>query len=317
MDHQTEPWGIKVSAVEVKDAELALTMVRALSRQAEAEHEKRARSSPPRGVRGCADAGRRRQGHHDPAGGPGPAPHADAARHGLEPELHDRLPNPDRADPATPRGTGADGGAGARRGARTGPATQQRSGLMGLNRPWRAGRVGDGMIAQQCAREVAEHARIDQPAAPGEAARLAPNSPGSGPGRQAAANPMAAGSRPAARGSPEQPAPAGARVVPRPRLRKSARRLVGLLAHRPFHVPGGNVDAGREAAQQQRQLVGLRVLTEAPTVATGAIVDQQRKRRGLLEDIDQHRSLAGAGSVEGLVRPCGSARFSRSGSATT
>jgi regulator of protease activity HflC (stomatin/prohibitin superfamily) len=43
IDKQTEPWGIKVSAVEVKDAELAPTMVRALARQAEAEREKRAK----------------------------------------------------------------------------------------------------------------------------------------------------------------------------------------------------------------------------------------------------------------------------------
>ncbi|MFZ0215025.1 MAG: slipin family protein [Candidatus Dormiibacterota bacterium] len=43
IDRQTEPWGIKVSAVEVKDAELAPTMVRALARQAEAEREKRAK----------------------------------------------------------------------------------------------------------------------------------------------------------------------------------------------------------------------------------------------------------------------------------
>ena len=43
IDQQTEPWGVKVTAVEVKDAELASTMVRALARQAEAEREKRAK----------------------------------------------------------------------------------------------------------------------------------------------------------------------------------------------------------------------------------------------------------------------------------
>jgi len=43
IDQQTEPWGVKVTAVEVKDAELAPTMVRALARQAEAEREKRAK----------------------------------------------------------------------------------------------------------------------------------------------------------------------------------------------------------------------------------------------------------------------------------
>jgi regulator of protease activity HflC (stomatin/prohibitin superfamily) len=43
IDRQTEPWGIKVGAVELKDAQLAESMVRALARQAEAEREKRAK----------------------------------------------------------------------------------------------------------------------------------------------------------------------------------------------------------------------------------------------------------------------------------
>ena len=43
IDQHTEPWGIKVSTVEVKDVELPLSMQRALARQAEAEREKRAK----------------------------------------------------------------------------------------------------------------------------------------------------------------------------------------------------------------------------------------------------------------------------------
>ena len=43
IDQQTEPWGIKVSIVEVKDVELPPTMQRAMARQAEAEREKRAK----------------------------------------------------------------------------------------------------------------------------------------------------------------------------------------------------------------------------------------------------------------------------------
>ena len=43
IDDQTEPWGIKVSVVEVKDVELPQTMQRAMARQAEAEREKRAK----------------------------------------------------------------------------------------------------------------------------------------------------------------------------------------------------------------------------------------------------------------------------------
>ena len=43
IDRQTEPWGVKIGAVELKDAQLAESMVRALARQAEAEREKRAK----------------------------------------------------------------------------------------------------------------------------------------------------------------------------------------------------------------------------------------------------------------------------------
>lgn len=43
IDEQTEPWGVKVSAVEVKDVELPSTMQRSMSRQAEAERERRAK----------------------------------------------------------------------------------------------------------------------------------------------------------------------------------------------------------------------------------------------------------------------------------
>ncbi len=43
IDEQTEPWGVKVSATEVKDVELPSTMQRAMARQAEAERERRAK----------------------------------------------------------------------------------------------------------------------------------------------------------------------------------------------------------------------------------------------------------------------------------
>ncbi len=43
IDGQTEPWGVKVSIVEVKDVELPQSMQRAMARQAEAEREKRAK----------------------------------------------------------------------------------------------------------------------------------------------------------------------------------------------------------------------------------------------------------------------------------
>jgi len=43
IDETTEPWGVKVSIVEVKDVELPKSMQRAMARQAEAEREKRAK----------------------------------------------------------------------------------------------------------------------------------------------------------------------------------------------------------------------------------------------------------------------------------
>jgi regulator of protease activity HflC (stomatin/prohibitin superfamily) len=43
IDRQTEPWGVKVTAVEVKDVMLPDTMKRAMARQAETERERRAK----------------------------------------------------------------------------------------------------------------------------------------------------------------------------------------------------------------------------------------------------------------------------------
>jgi regulator of protease activity HflC (stomatin/prohibitin superfamily) len=43
IDRQTDPWGVKVSAVEVKNVDLPQEMQRAIARQAEAERERRAK----------------------------------------------------------------------------------------------------------------------------------------------------------------------------------------------------------------------------------------------------------------------------------
>ncbi len=43
IDDQTDPWGIKVSVVEVKDVEIPQQMQRAMARQAESERERRAK----------------------------------------------------------------------------------------------------------------------------------------------------------------------------------------------------------------------------------------------------------------------------------
>lgn len=43
IDERTDPWGVKVSAVEVKDVDLPQEMKRAIAKQAEAERERRAK----------------------------------------------------------------------------------------------------------------------------------------------------------------------------------------------------------------------------------------------------------------------------------
>ncbi|MFO0753357.1 MAG: slipin family protein [Thermodesulfovibrionales bacterium] len=43
IDYQTEPWGVKVAAVEVKNVDLPGEMLRAIAKQAEAERERRAK----------------------------------------------------------------------------------------------------------------------------------------------------------------------------------------------------------------------------------------------------------------------------------
>jgi regulator of protease activity HflC (stomatin/prohibitin superfamily) len=43
IDEQTEPWGVKVATVEIKDVEIPEQMQRAIARQAEAERERRAK----------------------------------------------------------------------------------------------------------------------------------------------------------------------------------------------------------------------------------------------------------------------------------
>ncbi|MBI2711887.1 MAG: slipin family protein, partial [Bdellovibrio sp.] len=43
LDTQTEPWGVKVSHVEVKQIDLPVEMQRAMAKQAEAERERRAK----------------------------------------------------------------------------------------------------------------------------------------------------------------------------------------------------------------------------------------------------------------------------------
>jgi len=55
IDEQTEPWGIKVTTVEIKDVEIPQTMQRAMARQAEAERERRAKIIAAEGEVQAAD----------------------------------------------------------------------------------------------------------------------------------------------------------------------------------------------------------------------------------------------------------------------
>jgi regulator of protease activity HflC (stomatin/prohibitin superfamily) len=55
IDRQTEGWGIKVLAVEVKDVEIPESMKRAMARQAEAERERRAKITAAEGEHQAAE----------------------------------------------------------------------------------------------------------------------------------------------------------------------------------------------------------------------------------------------------------------------
>ena len=55
LDEQTDPWGVKVTAVEIKDVDLDETMVRAMAKQAEAERTRRAKVILAEGEQQAAD----------------------------------------------------------------------------------------------------------------------------------------------------------------------------------------------------------------------------------------------------------------------
>ena len=96
IDEQTEPWGIKVSTVEIKDVGIPQGMQRAMARQAEAERERRAKIINAEGefqaaaqLAEAADVISPQPGH-DPAALP-----ADAVGDRRQPELDGRLPAAD------------------------------------------------------------------------------------------------------------------------------------------------------------------------------------------------------------------------------
>jgi regulator of protease activity HflC (stomatin/prohibitin superfamily) len=56
IDQATEPWGVEVRMVEIKDVELPETMRRAMAREAESERERRAKVIHARGELEAAEA---------------------------------------------------------------------------------------------------------------------------------------------------------------------------------------------------------------------------------------------------------------------
>ena len=99
IDDQTEPWGIKVTTVEIKDVGVPQTMQKAMARQAEAERERRAKVINAEGEFQAAARLSRGRGRDlpEPDDDPAALP-ADAERDRDQPELHDRVP--DRPRPA-------------------------------------------------------------------------------------------------------------------------------------------------------------------------------------------------------------------------
>ena len=98
LDQHTDPWGIKVSAVEVKHVDLPPDMQRAMARQAEAEREKRAKIIHAEGeLLASKQLAQAAVGHRGRAGDDHAALPADAHGDRLREELDDHLPVADRA----------------------------------------------------------------------------------------------------------------------------------------------------------------------------------------------------------------------------
>ena len=102
LDEATDPWGIKITDVEIKDVDLNETMVRAIARQAEAERERRAKVIHAEGEMQAAEKLRDAARHAGPAAaGDAAALPADPGRHGQQRQVqYHRLPvaaGPDQA----------------------------------------------------------------------------------------------------------------------------------------------------------------------------------------------------------------------------
>ena len=101
IDEQTEPWGVKVTTVEIKDVGIPSSMQRAMARQAEAERERRAKVIRADGELQAAAklSEAARVIGSAPAGAPAALP-ADAVGDRGRAELDRRVPAPARPDQA-------------------------------------------------------------------------------------------------------------------------------------------------------------------------------------------------------------------------
>jgi Membrane protease subunits, stomatin/prohibitin homologs len=109
IDESTEPWGVKVTIVEVRDVSLPADMINAMSRQAQAERERRAKVIHAEGEfeasRRLAEAGAVMAA--EPATTLQLRYLQDADGDRLGEEQHGRLPDPDRPDHDVLEGRGA------------------------------------------------------------------------------------------------------------------------------------------------------------------------------------------------------------------
>ena len=104
IDEHTEPWGIKATAVEIKDVSIPAAMQRAMSRQAEAERERRAKVIHAEGeFQAAARLAQAAEVISHAAGRAAAALPADAVGDRRRPGVDDRLPAADRPDQAAAR----------------------------------------------------------------------------------------------------------------------------------------------------------------------------------------------------------------------
>ncbi len=98
IEQHTDPWGIKVQLVEMKQVDLPENMIRAIAKQAEAERERRAKVIHADGEFQAADKLTQAADiiSQQSPGPPAPVP-GDADRDRRREELHDRFPPAARA----------------------------------------------------------------------------------------------------------------------------------------------------------------------------------------------------------------------------